>query len=162
MKILTTTLISLCLLGSSVSFAGMDPSKTMMEFSPIPLESWTAGDHFGAARHYKEEARLLQSEARGMETVETKILPFLQVEAIKEAGVQKLIGRRLKEAEENMKLANWHRSEGMQLLAEKEARMPAVDSHKPAKTGARQTSSTPVQQSYMKYDWIAEEAILGW
>lgn len=159
MKIFTTTLISLCLLGSPVSFAERNSFKTIMESSPTALESWTAGDHLGAAKRYEEEARLLQAEARGMETVETKILPFLQVEAINEAGVQKLIDRRLKEAEENMKLASWHHKEGLQLLAKKEASLSgASPSHKAVTTGVSHSKSSPVKpSSYELYDWMADE-----
>ncbi len=162
MKIVTTIFVSLFLVGSSVGYADTHSSKNTIEMGVTALESWTAGDHQGAAKRYEEEARLLQAEARGMEHVEMRILPFLEVEAIKEAGVQKLINRRLKEAEDNMKLANWHRNEGMQLLAEKEARIPAVHTQNSAKAGVSQSSTGYTGQSYMKYDWIVEEAILGW
>ena len=162
MKVTAIIFIGLFLIGSSVGYAETHSSTKTIPMGVPPLEFWSAGDHLGAAKRYEEEARLLRSEARGMEYVEMRILPFLEVEAIKEAGVQKLIDRRLKEAEENMKLASWHRNEGIQLLAEKEASMPAVHSQKPAKTGVSQTPAVYTGQSYMKYDWITEEALLGW
>ena len=164
MKITTTLCIGIFLIGNSMSHAGETHSFTsMMESGAHTLKSWTAGDHLGASKRYEEDARLLQAEARGMEHVEMKILPFLEVDAIKEAGVQQLIDRRLKEADENMKLANWHHKEAMQLLAGKEASLPAAThSQKAMATGVSQISNSSSGQSYLKYDWIEEEAILGW
>ncbi len=162
MKIAMTTLFSLCLLGSSVGFAETQSFQSRFESTESALASWTAGDHFGAAKRYEEEARLLQAEARGMESVEKKILPFLQVEAIKEAGVQKLIDRRLKEAEENMKLSSWHHSEGMQVLAAKEANLtPANHPTTGGMTDVTHTTSSPVDQSYELYDWMEDELEFG-
>lgn len=163
MKIAATIFVGIFLVGSSVGYAETHSFPKPIESGATALEFWTAGDHLGAAKRYEEEARLLVAEARGMESVETKILPFLEVEAIKEAGVQKLIDRRLKGAEENMKLASWHRNEGMQLLAEKEASLPAAThSQKAVTTDVSETSDAYTGQSYMKFDWMEEEAIMGW
>lgn len=162
MKIAATTLISLCLLGSSIGFAETQPFNAMMKTNAIALESWTAGDHLGTAKRYEEEARLLQAEVRGMESVETKILPFLQVEVIKEAGVQTLIERRLKEAEENMKLASWHHNEGMQLLATKEAGLtPAPLPQGSGSTGVTHSPDSSEDRSYELYDWMEDELEFG-
>jgi hypothetical protein len=162
MKITATICISLFLFGSSVGYAETHSSTKAIDMSVATLESWTIGDHLGAAKRYEEESRLLQAEARGMETVEMKILPFLEVDAIKEAGVQNLINRRHKEADENMKLAAWHHKEAMQLLAAKEAHGPTMTSQGSFKTEVPTTNGGTKKASYQKYDWIAEEAILGW
>ena len=93
-----------------------------------------------------------------MESVETKILPFLQVEAIKEAGVQKLIDRRLKEAEENMKLASLHHNEGMRALADKEAGLaPANHPQSGEMTDVTHTTGSSGNTSYQLYDWMEDE-----
>ncbi len=165
MKIATTLCIGIFLMTGPLAYADQNPSiSRMMGPGSETVKSWTAGDHLGAAKRYEEDARLLQAEARGMEHVEMKILPFLEVEAIKEAGVQKLIDRRLKEAEENMQLANWHHKEAFQMLAKKEASMPmATHPLKAINTGGREENSHAVDgQSHLKYGWIEEEAILGW
>lgn len=163
MKITTTIIVSLFLIGSSIAYADTHSFTNSLETDGTSLEAWTAGDHLGAAHRYEEEARLLEAEARGMEHVEMKILPYLEVEAIKEAGVQKLIDRRLKEVEENKKLASWHHEKALQMLAVKEASLPATThSQKAVTTGASERSNTPEDKSYMKYDWIEEQAILGW
>ena len=130
----------------------------MMKTNAVAFESWTAGDHLGTAKRYEEEARLLRAEVRGMESVETKILPFLQVEAIQEAGVQKLIDRRLKEAEENMKLASWHHSEGLRVLADKEAGLaPTSHAQGDGMTDFTNTTSSSENSSYELYDWMEDE-----
>jgi len=162
MKITATICISLFLFGSSVGYAETHSSTKAIDMSVAALESWSVGDHLGAAKRYEEESRLLQAEARGMETVELKILPFLEVDAIKEAGVQNLIHRRQKEAAENMKLANWHHKEAMQLLAAKEASLLGVRSQESVATGVSQTSTVPSGRSYLKYDWMEEQDLLGW
>ncbi len=162
MKVAVTTFISLCLLGSSVGFAETQPFNAMMKTNTVALESWTAGDHLGAAKRYEEEARLLQAEARGMESVETKILPFLQVEAIKEAGVRKLIDRRLKEAEENMKLANWHHNEGLRVLTVKESSITSVEHPKSGgRTGVTDSTNSSESSTYELYDWMDDELEFG-
>ncbi len=163
MKIASTILIAVFLGSGSIAQADTLSLPGTFDSKATAAETWTAGDHMGAAKHYEEEARLLRAEARGMEHIEMKILPFLEVEAIKEAGVQKVIDRRLKEAEENEKLAKWHQKEAINMLQMVETNMPAVmDSHKTVTTGVSQTSHSGSNQSYMKYDWIEEEAILGW
>ena len=163
MKITTTLIVGLFLTGSSLVYADTHSLDRTVESGSTALEAWTAGDHLGAAKRYEEEARLLQAEARGMEHVEMKILPYLEVEAIKEAGVHKLIDRRLKEAEENTKLAKWHHKEAIQLLGHREANSTAAThSQKAVTTGASQVSDSHSGQSYLKYDWMEEEAILGW
>ena len=127
------------------------------------MDNWTAGDHLGAASRYEEEARLLQAEARGMEHVEVKILPYLEVEAIKEVGIQSLIDRRLKEAEANREMASWHHKEALQLIQVAEStEIETTSSSQVVPTGVSHSSQSPQKKSYMKYDWIEEEAILGW
>ncbi len=162
MKVIATTFISLCLLGSSVGFAETQPFNALMHSNAMAMESWTAGDHLGTAKRYEEEARLLQAEVRGMENVERKILPFLAVEAIKEAGVQTIIDRRLKEADENLKLAGWHHNKGMQMLAAKEA---GLNSTNRIQTGGRTDVSHPTSSSenssYQLYDWMEDELEFG-
>ena len=163
MKILTTFLVGCFLMGSSVVYAETHFYQHVPQSGVVSLASWTVGDHLGAAKRYEEDARLLRAEARGMEHVEMKILPYLEVEAIKEAGVQNLIDRRLKEAEENMKMASWHQKEAMQLISVAEANQTGTTpSHQTVPTEVSHTSSSSAQKSYMKYDWIEEEAILGW
>ena len=163
MKILATILISAFLATSSVAFAERTPFTATVEPDSFAVGSWTAGDHMGAAARYEEQARVLQAEARGMEQIENQILPYLEVKAIEQAGVGKLIDRRLKESEEYMKLANWHHEEAMRMFAAKEANIPAeMPSQKSVTTGVSQTSHSPAKQSYMKYDWIEEEALWGW
>ena len=163
MRILTTILASTFLMTSSVVFAEPTSFKATVESGTSALGSWTAGDHMGAAARYEEEARLLQAEARGIEQVENQILPYLEVEAIEQAGVGIRIDRRLKEAEEYMKLANWHHEEGMRLFAAKEASMPAAGpSQKSVTTGVSQTSNSPAKKPYLKFDWIEEETLSGW
>ena len=163
MKILSTLLVSLFLMSSSLVYAETNSFQHFPKPGATTLENWTAGDHLGAAQRYEEESRLLQAEARGMEHVEMKILPYLEVEALKEAGIQNLIDRRLKEADENMKMANWHHKEALQLIEVAEAKqLKETSSHMVVPTGMSQVSQPYGQKSYMKYDWIEEEAILGW
>lgn len=162
MKVTATIFASIFLFGSSVGYAETDSSTKTIEMGVSSLATWSAGDHLGAARRYEEEARLLQAEARGMEHVEIKILPFLEVEAIKEVGVQNLIDRRLKEAEESMRLANWHHQEAMLLLGAMEFRVPVMASQNGSTSGQSQTSKPSTGRSYKKYDWIEEQEIMGW
>ena len=149
MKLTTLLLSALFLISSSAVFA-----QTMGTSGPLGADSsmfdgWTAGDHMGAAKRYEEDARLLQAEARGMEAAEGKILPYLEVEAIQAAGLNRLIDRRVKESEEMNKLAMWHRKEAMRLIGEKEAAQ------------GTDISATP-KNPYIKFEWLDEEHLHGW
>ena len=156
MNIKTIVFAAIFLVGSSVTYAETMTFNGQAEPVTKAFESWTGGDHMGAAKRYEEEARLLEAEARGMEMVESKILPYLEVDAMKEAGVGQIIERRMKEADEKRRLAKWHHNEALELYGDKEAAMPIHESVQ----GVTQTSTG--KKSYLKFDWIEYEDLEGW
>ena len=156
MRIKAIIFAAIFFVGSSVSYAETMTFKGQVEPVTKAFESWTGGDHMGAAKRYEEEARLLEAEARGMEMFESKILPYLEVEAMKEAGVGQIIDRRMKEADEKRRLAKWHHNEALELYGAREAAMP----HHETVQGVTQTSSG--KKSYLKFDWIQNEDLEGW
>ncbi len=156
MKITATIFVGIFLVGSSVWYAETHSFTKTIESGATALESWIAGDHLGAAKRYEGEARLLEAEVRGMEQVEMKVLPFLEVEAITEAGVQKLIDRRRKEGEKNMKLATCHHQAAMQSLAEKEANLLATHSQKAVMTGICETLSASNMTGSRNRRWAGQ------
>lgn len=159
MKITATIFVGIFLVGSSVWYAETHSFTKTIESGATAWESWIAGDHLGAAKRYEGEARLLEAEVRGMEQVEMKVLPFLEVEAITEAGVQKLIDRRRKEAEENMKLATCHHQAANQLLGGKEGSLPvATHSQKAMTTGIKETLSASNMTGSRNRRWAGQSA----
>ena len=156
MKIITIILTGIFLIGSTAVYADSTRSGDVVQSSSSVFETWTAGDHMGAAKRYEEEARLLQAEARGMESAEARILPYLEVEAVQQSGIPTLVDRRIKESEEKMKLASWHHQEALRLIADREASdavtQPIQD------VGTSESTKDP----YVKYDWLQDEHILGW
>ncbi len=163
MKRITLFIVCIFLVGSSVGHAETNFIKGTMITDTKEYGSWTASDHMGAVKRFEEESRLLQAEARGMENIETLILPYLQVKAVDQAGVNKLIDRRLKEADEMMKLAKWHHQEALVSLRKTEASMPGhVPSQKAITTGTDQSSRHPAHKSFMRSDWMEEEDLWGW
>lgn len=163
MKITTIVLAGIFLVGASTVQAENLTLAGAFEPGSAGLQTWTAGDHWGAAKRYEEEARMLRAEARGMEYVETKILPFLEVQAIQEAGIPKAIDRRLKEAAEIMSFSKWHEKEAMRLFAAREASTPTVvPSKKAVPTGMGHSGKSVHDSSYLKYDWMEEEDLWGW
>ena len=153
MKTATFFLTVLFMFGSSMGYA--DTMNTIQSPSSA-FADWTAGDHMGAAKRYEEEARLLQAEARGMEAAENRILPYLEVEAVEMSGLPKIIDRRMKESEEKMKLASWHHQEAMRLIALREASEGPKTSVKGVGTSVKS------KDTYMKYEWLQDEDVLGW
>ena len=163
MKIPAFLLAGIFLVGISVGHADTMSLKSPIGQNIPTMNQWSAGDHWGTAKRYEEEARLLRAEARGMELVETKILPFLEVGAIKEAGIPKIIDRRLKEADEMMNFAKWHEKEALRLFAAREATTPTIVPSKKAVTTGMPHSGTPTHDSsYLKFDWMEEEDLWGW
>lgn len=163
MKRISLLIVCLFLLGSSVGHAQTNFLSGTIVLESTEFASWTASDHMGAAKRFEEESRILRAEARGMENIETLILPYLQVKAVDQAGVNKLIDRRLKEADERMKLAKWHHQEALISINRVEAKMQGpVPSQKPITTGTDQSSQHTPHQSFMKSDWMEEEDLWGW
>lgn len=163
MKRITLFIVCMFLVGSSVGHAETNFIKGTMITDTNVYGSWTASDHMGAAKRFEEESRLLQAEARGMENIETLILPYLQVKAVDQAGVNTLIDRRHKEADEMMKLAKWHHQEALHALNKTKASMPvAGPSPKTITTGSDQTARHPAHESYIRSNWMEAEDLWGW
>ena len=156
MRIFTIIFTSLFLLSGAALHADSMRSSDVVYSPSSAFDTWTAGDHMGAAKRYEEEARLLQAEARGMESAEARILPYLEVQAVQQSGISKLVDRRIKESEEKMKLASWHHQEALRLIAMREASESAQPPIKDV--GQSGTKKDP----YVKYDWLQDEHILGW
>ena len=156
MRIHALIFAAIFILGSSVSYAESVTFVGNVGQDHKAFKSWTGGDHMGAAKRYEEESRLLEAEARGMEMVESKLLPYLEVEAMKEAGVGQIIERRMKEAEEKKMLAKWHHNTALEMYGAREAASPSNDSMKSL------TGSSTGQKSYKKFNWIENEDLEGW
>ena len=156
MRIKSIVFAAIFFVGSSVGYAETMTFKGEVGSGTNAFESWTGGDHMGAAKRYEEAARLLEAEARGMEMVESKILPYLEVDAMKEAGVGQIIERRMKEAQEKRVLAKWHHNTALELFSAREAAMPTHEKVQ----GVTQT--TTGKKSYLKYDWMLHEDLEGW
>ena len=156
MRIKAIIFASIFFVGSSVGYAETMTFKGQVGPFTNAFETWTGGDHMGAAKRYEEEARLLEAEARGMEMVESKILPYLEVEAMKEAGVSNIIDRRMKEANEKRQLAKWHHNTALEIYGAREAASPSSDSVKSL------TGSSSGTKSYKKFNWIENEDLEGW
>ena len=156
MKITPLVLAAFFVLGSSAVYADTMKSMGSVQSTSTTFANWTAGDHMGAAKRYEEESRLLQAEARGMETAEARILPYLEVEAVQMSGITKLIDRRIKESEEKMTLASWHHQEAMRLIAIREA---SEGTKKPVQGVG---TSVGKKDPYIKYDWLQDEDLAGW
>ena len=156
MRINAIVFATIFFLSSSVGYAETMSFKGEVGPGTKAFNSWTGGDHMGAAKRYEEESRLLEAEARGMEMAESKILPYLEVEAMKEAGVGQIIDRRLKEADEKRQLAKWHHNTALELYGAREVTMPTQD------TGQGVIQPSKGEKSYLKYDWMDLEDLEGW